>query len=1081
MSEVDLLVQAATGVIAEQDARRPVQDMTGLTSSSKSPDSGANATPDESATQVAKDRREKESAAKTALQDAARKLRELAATSSYDIVKDIQDVDQAINELVGDRGRKQAEPAPAQPTQAPPRHRSRRARRRRHRDAVDEERERPCEVQRAPMEDWPPNEYLSDEEDEKPKDQSAPHANRLPTVIQAFYWNIPSTLVNSKEIVSERDFKDAHSISQDREKPQRVLLHSALLVTDLERISGLQLPNQPQELIPPFKLLVHSWPGVENALQSLKEEQKAGALEEQSSATAYPPPIPKEEETSDVPRTQQQNSFQADKDPKSDAERAKVLLKEKLSLRIKHLEILVDFIKTDLAHLIGLRMKIRDVTLDSITFEELYHLYNPGDLIINRKASVDHLHQVYAVTGGRTRLARGYTSPRVTGDEADDSPDAGIGTWTDVVIDCFRMRWDGTQIGPFRLIHRIRHYVGERKITNLDFYPVRFRGNPEEICNALVARGKRVLECHGHMKYEGLTVDPTGQQSLSESYYYMHIKEAPVLTYESVAGVSHGGQEIEGDVYIDMKTYHQTLKSTLRVFEKLRRVQPSVREVTENLEGFGPSYDYHTGDHDVDEAKSDQFMSDYFHLINPKTPEELDGRTSCLALLSRAVPAYEFRSRSWIWIDISKIEPIDKSDETRTRGWRDLVIDNKYRRLLESLVNNHMSPAEQKRVQSQIGEGMPTSQIDLIQGKGRGLIILLHGPPGTGKTSTAEAIAAYTGKPLYAITCGDIGLGADEVEEKLLKHTRLAEKWGCVLLLDEADVFLARRSWNDVQRNALVSVFLRRLEYYSGILFLTTNIVGLIDEAFKSRIHVALRYDKIDEDTTERIWHNLLRRIKRDNQASDVKITFDERELLDFAMGHYEEHARDESTWNARQIRNAFSTAIAMGQFDRLERIRQEGVSPDEVLASGNKSLATIKLTKRNFSKIANISDDFEHYINAVRGADAENARMNQQRDDFFLRERMPPTKRYSNRDVHLDDDYVPSSGRRWGYQSSSQASRPTFKGKSAARKPTNWDEADARDSEAEESQHDSDVRPRRVRRSRKVSSDEEADRYGDD
>lgn len=85
------------------------------------------------------------------------------------------------------------------------------------------------------------------------------------------------------------------------------------------------------------------------------------------------------------------------------------------------------------------------------------------------------------------------------------------------------------------------------------------------------------------------------------------------------------------------------------------------------------------------------------------------------------------------------------------------MIDNKYRRLLESLVNNHMSPAEQKRVQSQIGEGMPTSQIDLIQGKGRGLIILLHGPPGTGKTSTAEAIAAYTGKPLYAITCGDIG------------------------------------------------------------------------------------------------------------------------------------------------------------------------------------------------------------------------------------------------------------------------------------------------------------------------------------
>jgi len=134
-----------------------------------------------------------------------------------------------------------------------------------------------------------------------------------------------------------------------------------------------------------------------------------------------------------------------------------------------------------------------------------------------------------------------------------------------------------------------------------------------------------------------------------------------------------------------------------------------------------------------------------------------------------------------------------------------------------------------------------------------------------------------------------------------------------VLLLDEADVFLARRNWTDVHRNALVSVFLRRLEYYSGIMFLTTNIVGLIDEAFKSRIHVALRYDTIDERTTGKKWRKLLKRINRDNRASNVQITFNESELLKFAMDHFEEHEDDHSTWNARQIRNAFSTAIAMG------------------------------------------------------------------------------------------------------------------------------------------------------------------------
>ena len=63
----------------------------------------------------------------------------------------------------------------------------------------------------------------------------------------------------------------------------------------------------------------------------------------------------------------------------------------------------------------------------------------------------------------------------------------------------------------------------------------------------------------------------------------------------------------------------------------------------------------------------------------------------------------------------------------------------------------------------------------------------------------------FTGRPLYAITCGDIGTTPDIVERRLQDHTHLAERWGCVLLLDEADVFLRSRGWDDMSRNALVS------------------------------------------------------------------------------------------------------------------------------------------------------------------------------------------------------------------------------------------------------------------------------------
>jgi SpoVK/Ycf46/Vps4 family AAA+-type ATPase len=130
--------------------------------------------------------------------------------------------------------------------------------------------------------------------------------------------------------------------------------------------------------------------------------------------------------------------------------------------------------------------------------------------------------------------------------------------------------------------------------------------------------------------------------------------------------------------------------------------------------------------------------------------------------------------------------------------------------------------------------------LSIVKGKGRGLIILLHGVPGVGKTSTAETIAEATGRPLLPVTCGDIGENATDVEKNLEQIFTNSHRWGCVLLLDEAEVFLTKRNVNDFMRNAMVSVFMRALEFYSGILFLTTNRVGTMDEAFKSRVHISL-------------------------------------------------------------------------------------------------------------------------------------------------------------------------------------------------------------------------------------------------
>lgn len=158
-------------------------------------------------------------------------------------------------------------------------------------------------------------------------------------------------------------------------------------------------------------------------------------------------------------------------------------------------------------------------------------------------------------------------------------------------------------------------------------------------------------------------------------------------------------------------------------------------------------------------------------------------------------------------LDVELLNDIDQRPEARDLSFDELVIPDKTRELLVSLVEDHVSSIKARHDQSS-KTNMDNSrkpQIDLVRGKGHGLIILLHGPPGSGKTSTAETIAAYTQRPLYSLTCGDLGLTAESVEQNLSEHTERAARWGCVLLLDEADVFLMQRNWQNMERNALVS------------------------------------------------------------------------------------------------------------------------------------------------------------------------------------------------------------------------------------------------------------------------------------
>lgn len=187
------------------------------------------------------------------------------------------------------------------------------------------------------------------------------------------------------------------------------------------------------------------------------------------------------------------------------------------------------------------------------------------------------------------------------------------------------------------------------------------------------------------------------------------------------------------------------------------------------------------------------------------------------------------------WVHIDHMKPYEYQPELRTK----LVLPPEHSDLIDALAAD-----------------MDVLQEDIVLGKSGGTSILCAGPPGVGKTLTAEVFAEVIKRPLYRVHSGQLGTDAESVEEALGEALKNAERWRAVMLIDEADVFVRRRG-ADLQMNAVVGVFLRTLEYYKGLLFLTTNLPDDIDDAILSRCIAHVRYKKPDANERKQLWKTL--------------------------------------------------------------------------------------------------------------------------------------------------------------------------------------------------------------------------------
>jgi SpoVK/Ycf46/Vps4 family AAA+-type ATPase len=223
----------------------------------------------------------------------------------------------------------------------------------------------------------------------------------------------------------------------------------------------------------------------------------------------------------------------------------------------------------------------------------------------------------------------------------------------------------------------------------------------------------------------------------------------------------------------------------------------------------------------------------------------------------------------------------------------------------------------------------------------------------SGKTLTAEAIAELLRKPLYIVTAGDLGITASEVENTLGSVLELCQTWDALVLMDEADVFLEARTSTEIQRNALVCVMLRLLEYYSGCLFLSSNrAASSIDAAIASRITVMLGYPPLDAEGRAKVWKNLIELVPAQPKSvkeAAAKSTLSKRKASKYRVDFTDEDFQSLGSGyelNGRQIKNSIVLARALARergmplsipilHRAVTAVAGEGAAADSTAASG--------------------------------------------------------------------------------------------------------------------------------------------------
>lgn len=310
-----------------------------------------------------------------------------------------------------------------------------------------------------------------------------------------------------------------------------------------------------------------------------------------------------------------------------------------------------------------------------------------------------------------------------------------------------------------------------------------------------------------HADIAGRTI----QQALEEKGYFL---ETP---------------ELRADYDAILEVYFDFVPKVFEQFRLTRKIKAVFSRRSYNMVTFEP------GDRLVLRDTKACVGRSEFSVESSVCPKDVNEEGIVAVPMWPMLPVFGLSQHQEFWVSAECVTPYVYRPELKDK----IVLPETHRDLIDVLVSSADFLSE-----------------DIVEGKKGGAVVLCQGEPGLGKTLTAEIYSEVMQRPLYRVHSGQLGTNAEDIEKNLNEALSRTEDWNLLLLIDEADV-LVRTRGDNIEQNAITSVFLRQLEYFSSFCFMTSNRPDDIDDAILSRCLAVIKYEAPKEAESRKLWHIL--------------------------------------------------------------------------------------------------------------------------------------------------------------------------------------------------------------------------------